>query len=51
MANKLQHVQFSDGSKMAEELAQPTGLHGILDQSQSAMLASLTGNEEKATVF
>lgn len=48
LANKLQHVHFSDVSQMSEKLGQGHMLGDILDQCQNTMKESLKENPEKA---
>ena len=48
---KLQHVQFSDVSHMAEKLKHGKQPHKILDQCENAMLEVLKANESRANLL
>ncbi|KAF2182079.1 Nucleotidylyl transferase [Zopfia rhizophila CBS 207.26] len=51
LAGKLDHVQLSDVSRMAEKLGQGYQPHGILDQCENGALEALRTHEEKAKVI
>ncbi|KAF2474683.1 Nucleotidylyl transferase [Lindgomyces ingoldianus] len=51
LANKVQHVNFSEVSKMKEKLGAEYQPNEIIDQCQLAMLESLKAEEEKAQLL
>jgi arginyl-tRNA synthetase len=51
LANKVQHLRFSEVSKMAEKLGKGYRPQAIIDHCEEAMMTALKTEEEKAVFF